>query len=236
MKDAMTFFNMEDMWDDADEVLGPVGINQSMFQPDTGTSGKSITFSIEPYYWIAETGTVMPEAKDPHQNHKLQFVQSMVYTPEKALNLRAIPTVYQDGDDYGRLVVLTVPKGYFYPGPEQADAAIDQDPDISQQLGWWQRQGTDVMRGHTTTLLIDGEVIYLEPIFIRSQQNPVPQMKKVAAVIRGKARMGDTLEEAIRRALGVAKESQAHEPGRPGQYKQRPTTPAEMRGVKTDDV
>jgi uncharacterized membrane protein (UPF0182 family) len=234
MKDPMTFFNMEDMWDDGDEVLGPVGINQSMFQAQTGTSGKSITFSIEPYYWIAETGKILPAAKDAKEEY--QFVQSLVFTPEKALNIRAIPTVYQDGEDYGRLVCLTVPKGHFYLGPEQADAAIDQEPEISQQFGWWQRQGTDVVRGHTTTMLINGEVIYVEPIFIRSQQNPVPQMKKVAVVIRGKARMGDNLEEAVRHALEAAQASQKHDGAvRPAHLKQREPTPAEKKGVKTND-
>lgn len=215
MKDPMTFFNMEDMWDDADEVLGPMSLNQATLQGQAGSASKSTTFSIEPFYWMADTGDVLPAARDG--SAKLQFVQSMVFTPEKALNLRAIPTVYQDGDDYGRLVCLTVRKGHYHLGPEQADASIDQEPGISQQFGWWQRQGTDVVRGHTTVLLVDGEVIYLEPIFILSQQNPVPQMKKIAAVIRGKARMGDTLEEAIGNALDAARIAQQGEAAaRPG--------------------
>ena len=44
MKDPMTFFNMEDMWDDADEVLGPV-IDE----------GHAVRFSIEPYYVMVDT-------------------------------------------------------------------------------------------------------------------------------------------------------------------------------------
>ena len=49
MKDPMYFFNMEDMWDDADEVLGPI--------LDTGNA---ITFSMEPYPVILETGGSCP--------------------------------------------------------------------------------------------------------------------------------------------------------------------------------
>jgi hypothetical protein len=193
MKDAMTFFNMEDMWDDGDEVLGAM-IDK----------GKAITFSNEPYPWVAQTGGLLPKSKSGEQ-----YVLSMIFTPEKALNLRAIPTVYQDGEDYGRLVCLTVPKGHFYLGPEQADAAMDQDPDISQQFGWWQRMGTDVIRGHTSALVVQGEVLYIEPIFIRSQQNPVPQLKKVIIVFRGHARMGDTLKEALELAMKAAAKAQA---------------------------
>ncbi|OAI47304.1 hypothetical protein AYO44_09690 [Planctomycetaceae bacterium SCGC AG-212-F19] len=209
MKDPMTFFNMEDMWDDGDEVLGSMGINTQMFHSGLSSAGKSITFSIEPYNWMVDTSTMLPQHKDKVQaKDKIQFALSMVFTPEKALNLRAIPTVYQDGDDYGRMVCLTVPKGYYFLGPEQADAAADQDPIISQQFQWWQRQGSDVVRGHTTTLLINGEVIYIEPVFIRSQQHAITQIKKVIAVVRGKARMGETLEEALTLALEAAAKDQ----------------------------
>src|SRR6185503_10867252 len=153
MADPMYFFNMEDMWDDGDDVLGPM-LDQ----------GKAITFSIEPYNLMLETGGSLPAAQDP-----AQFAMMAVFTPENALNLRSIPVAYQDGADYGKRVVLTVPKGMYVPGPEQADAAIDQDPLISQFFSWWTRKGMEVVRGHTTLLPIGDEVIYVEPVFLRSR-------------------------------------------------------------------
>jgi uncharacterized membrane protein (UPF0182 family) len=186
MQDPMTFFNMEDMWDDSDEVLGPML-----------DEGKAITFSIEPYHWVVRTGSPLRRAR----SRRDQFALSMVFTPENALNLRAIPTVYMDGDDYGRILVLQVPKGHYSYGPEQADAAIDQTPEISRQFDWWNRQGMDVIRGHTSTLVIDREVIFVEPVFLRSKQNPVTQLKQVCVVFRGKAAMAPTLEEALRKAI-----------------------------------
>ncbi|MBK8988314.1 MAG: UPF0182 family protein [Chloroflexi bacterium] len=184
MNDPMYFFNMEDMWDDADEVLGPVM-----------DRGKAITFSVEPYHMLVETGGLLPEAAE-----KQQFVMTMPFTPEGARNLRAMPMVYQDGEDYGRLFVLMVPKGLFITGPEQADAIIDQDPDISEKISWWNRMGTEVIRGHTSLLLIDEEVVYVEPIFIRSEQNSNTQLKRVVVVMRGQSYMSETLEQAMRLA------------------------------------
>ena len=184
MDDPMYFFNMEDMWDDADEVLGPL-LDQ----------GKAITFSIEPYYSVLETGGLLPATETG-----TQFAMALAFTPEGARNLRAIPIAYQDGEDYGRLVLLQVPKGQYIMGPEQADAIIDQDPDISEKISWWNRRGTEVIRGHTTPLLIDGEVLYIEPIFIRSQQNSITQLKRVVVVFRGQAYMAETLEGALRLA------------------------------------
>jgi hypothetical protein len=185
MNDPMYFFNMEDMWDDADEVLGPVL-----------DEGKAITFSIEPYHMLVDTGGMLPASKE-----KQQFVMTMPFTPEGARNLRAMPMVYQDGEDYGRLMVLMIPKGEFVTGPEQADAIIDQDPDISEKISWWNRLGTEVIRGHTSLLLIDDEIVYVEPLFIRSNQNANTQLKRVVVVVRGQAHMAETLEGALRLAL-----------------------------------
>jgi hypothetical protein len=185
MQDAVYFFNMEDMWDDGDEVLGPI-LDQ----------GSAINFSIEPYHLLLETGGVLPAAAE-----KTQFTLMAVFTPENALNLRALPLVYQDGADYGKLAVLQIPKGQFVLGPAQADATIDQDPEISQLITWLNRRGAEVIRGHTTTLIVENEVIYVEPLFIRSQQNPVPQLHRVTVIFRGHPYMAETLEEALRMAV-----------------------------------
>ncbi len=182
MEDPMYFFNMEDMWDDADEVLGPI-IDE----------GHAIRFSIEPYPLILDTGGHFPES-----DRETQYSMMLVFTPEKALNLRGMPLVYQDWPEYGTQAVLEVPKGYYFLGPEQADAMIDQDPYISSQFALWNRRGMDVIRGHTTTIPIDDEVLYVEPIFLRSRQNPVTQLQKVAVVFRNRVAMADSLEEALR--------------------------------------
>jgi len=191
MADPMYFFNLEDMWDDGDEVLGPVL-----------DSGKAITFSIEPYPLLLPSGGLLPQSEE-----QVQYAMAMVFTPEKALNLRAIPIVYQDWPDYGKKMVLQVPKGTYVMGPEQADAVIDQEPSISQKLSWWNRRGMEVIRGHTIALPLrhagGDEVLYVEPIFLRSEQNPVSQLKKVAVVFRDKVALGDTLADGLREVLAL---------------------------------
>jgi uncharacterized membrane protein (UPF0182 family) len=124
--DPLTYFSQEDVFDDADEVVGPI----------LG-EGRQITFSKEPYYWVAQPG----QSGLPASSQPTQFTQSLIFTPENALNLRSIVNVYQDGADYGKISVLEIPKGKYFLGPEQADAAIDQDPFISQQAGLWTRRG-----------------------------------------------------------------------------------------------
>ncbi|MDQ6894816.1 MAG: UPF0182 family protein [Acidobacteriota bacterium] len=213
MKDPMYFFNMEDMWDDADEVLGPI--------LDTG---KAITFSMEPYQLMLDTGKGPLPAATP----RVQYSMAMVFTPEKALNLRGIPIVYQDGADYGKITVLQVPKGQYVIGPEQADAAVDQEPTISQNFSWWNRKGMEVIRGHTSLLVIGNEALYVEPIFLRSQQNSVPQLKEVIVVMRGKPFMAESLEKAVRDAVAWHSSHSASEVPRP--IERSPATKASLDG------
>lgn len=185
-RDALTFYSGEDLIDDADEVVGPI----------LGESGATITFSQGLFWWVAEAGGAMVDAENP-----VQFALSKSYTPQDPLNLRALATVYQTGEDYGTLSVLKLPKGMFFMGPEQADAAIDQDSFIAQEIGLWNRLGVEVIRGRTSTLIVEGEVLYVEPIFIRSRQNPVPQLQRVIVVLRGQPHMGRTIEEALKFAI-----------------------------------
>jgi uncharacterized membrane protein (UPF0182 family) len=119
--------------------------------------------------------------------------------------------VYQYGKDYGKLSVLKLPKDFFFEGPEQADAIIDQDPVIAQEFGLWNRMGVEVIRGRTSNLIVDGELIYVEPVFIRSRQNPVPKLEKVAVVVRGRAYLSATLEGALKAAYDFQKTFQAAE-------------------------
>ncbi len=192
MTDAMTFYNLEDIWTNAKDVLGPI-VSQ----------GASITFNSRPLHWMTETG----KGPLPASTEEIQFTLTSAYTNQGVMNLRAIPMVYQDGDDYGRIMVLRVPKGHFYPGPEQAEAAIDQDPKISEQISWWNRMGAEVVRGHIAPLIIGDELIYVSPLFLRSRQNRLSQIKRVIVVFRGHAAEGLTLEEALTKAIGKVRKT-----------------------------
>ena len=180
------------MWDDAKTVLGPI-INE----------GGGMMFDIRPFHWFTETG----KGAVPASGETTQFVMSSAYTNREAINIRAIPMVYQDGEDYGRMIVLQVPKGYFYPGPEQAEAAIDQDPTISEQISWWNRMGSEVVRGHIAPLVVENELIYVSPLFLRSRQARLTQLKRIIVVFRGHAAMAETLKVALTKAIEKAREA-----------------------------
>jgi uncharacterized membrane protein (UPF0182 family) len=49
--------------------------------------------------------------------------------------------------------------------------------------------------------VVGEELVYVEPIFSRSAQNPAPQLQRVVVVVRGKPSIGIDLEDALQVAL-----------------------------------
>lgn len=200
------FYNAEDLWDDADEVVGSIGRGLSEF----GTNDQ-MTFSYEGYNIVVDPGDLPAEAGIGAPGD-LQYAMLMPFTPEGARNLRSLVVALQDRGNYGRLLNLRVPQGEFFEGPEQADTVIDDDSQVNQQITLWVRHGSEVIRGHTLLLPVGGDLIYVEPLWISSLQNELPQIKLVSVVYRGRATMGTSLEQAITLlATSEADEQRANE-------------------------
>jgi uncharacterized membrane protein (UPF0182 family) len=122
----------------------------------------------------------------------------MPFTPEGGRNLRSLVLALQDLESYGKLINLRVPQGVFIPGPEQADTIIDTDSQVNQQIALWIRHASEVIRGHTIMLPVKGDLIYIEPLWISSIQNHLPELKLFSVVYRGRCVMATSVEKAIR--------------------------------------
>jgi len=190
-KHPIEFYNVEDLWDDADEVLGSLGAGLTEF----GT-GDQMTFSYEGSSILLDPAD-LPEGADIGTPGELQYVLMMPFTPEGARNLRSLVIALQDPGRYGELLNLRIPQGVFVAGPEQADTSIDNDAQVNQQITLWIRHGSEVVRGHTLLLPVKGDLIYIEPLWIISLQNPLPQIKLFSVVYRGRTTMAVSLEEAL---------------------------------------
>jgi uncharacterized membrane protein (UPF0182 family) len=190
-KHPIEFYNAEDLWDDADEVVGSIGRGLTEF----GTRDQ-MTFSYEGYHVLLDPADLPAAGLGPPG--ALQYATLMPFTPEGARNLRSLVVALQDRGQYGRLLNLRVPQGVFLTGPEQADTLIDDDAQVNQQITLWVRHGSEVVRGHTLLLPVAGDVLYIEPLWIVSLQNQLPQIKLVSVVYRGRTAMATTLAGALR--------------------------------------
>ncbi|MFQ5928858.1 MAG: UPF0182 family protein, partial [Acidobacteriota bacterium] len=191
-RDPIDFYNVEDLWDDTDEVIGSIGHGLTEF----GTTDQ-MTFSYEGHNILLDPAD-LPPGSDIGPAGDLQFTMMMPFTPEGARNLRSLVLAFQDPGNYGKLLNLRVPPGVFIPGPEQADALIDDDSQVNQQITLWVRHGSQVVRGHTLLLPVAGDLLYIEPLWIVSLQNQLPQIKLFSVVYRGRTTMSTSLDKALR--------------------------------------
>jgi uncharacterized membrane protein (UPF0182 family) len=195
-RQPIEFYNVEDLWDDADETLGSLGRGLTSF----GT-GDQMTFSYEGYNALLDPAD-MPAGVNLGRPGDLQYAMLMPFTPEAARNLRALVIAVQDPAQYGRLISLQVPQGHFFPGPEQVDAYIDNDRPVHQQVTMWIRHAAEVLRGSTLLLPVGGDLMYVETVWVNSLQNELPQLKLTALYYRDQVTSGATLADAIRKRRG----------------------------------
>ena len=191
MRHPLEFYNVEDLWDDADEVLGSLGRGLEEY----GTKDEA-TFSYEGFHALIDPAD-LPAGTNVGAAGELQYTMLMPFTPEGGRNLRAMVLALQDPGAYGRVIALRVPQNVFVPGPEQADTIIDTDAQVNQQIALWIRHASEVIRGHTIVLPVKGDLLYIEPLWISSIQNPLPEVKLYSVVYKGRCVMATSLVRAI---------------------------------------
>ncbi len=208
MNNPVVFYNKEDAWDTASEMYG------TKPQP------------VEPYY------TVM---KLPGES-KEEYVLMIPFTPasseeNKRNNMVAWLAARMDGDKYGELILYKLPKNIEVDGPFQIESRIDQDTEISKQLSLWNQRGSEVIRGNTLTLPIDGNFLYIEPIYLQSNKGGIPEMKRVVAVYADKIVMAENLDLALQGIFGKDVQTQPAPPPPANQVSPAPA-PAQPEQVQ----
>ncbi|MGE5653916.1 MAG: DUF2524 family protein, partial [Bacillota bacterium] len=151
-----------------------------------------------------------------------EFMAMLPLTPAKKDNMVAYLAGRSDGEGYGKLLLYKFPKDRLVFGPMQIDARISQETEISKSLTLWDQGGSSVQRGHMITVPIKESLLYVLPLYIRSQANSLPELKRVIVAYENRLAMEETLEKALATVFGIAQPAQ---PGTtPGSTS--PTSPA----------
>ena len=174
MQDVQAFYNREDLWT-KDKQMHADKLEE-----------------IEPYFLIMK---IPGETKE-------EFVQILPFTPKGKSNMIGWMASRSDNDHYGEMIAFELPKGKQTVGVSQMEAKIDQDPVMSQNLSLWKQKGSDVIRGNTLVIPIKNSLLYIEPIFIKADNNPMPQLRKVALFYGSKLVWADNFEEALKKLFG----------------------------------
>lgn len=176
MTNPNVFYNKEDLWD--------FGKHKT---PDG-----SIDY-IPPYYSVMK----LPDSQ------KEEMILMVPFTPLKYNTMIAWLAAKSSKENYGKLVLYKFPKGSTVYGPLQVENMIDQDPQISKDLSLWNQGGSKVIRGNLLALPINQKILYIEPIYIASDNaSALPEVKRVIAACNGKVVMGSSLNDALTQLIG----------------------------------
>src|SRR5262249_33304124 len=90
------------------------------------------------------------------------------------------------------------------PGPRQIEALIEQDPVISQQFSLWRTGGSRVWTGHLHVVPTGDRILYMEPIYLASAADAIPELGRYAVSDGKSVAMEPTLEETLGAFSGAA--------------------------------
>ena len=179
MTNPAVFFNREDLWTVATE---------------TGTdgNGQQLVQMMQPNFVLMKLPGGAGE----------EFVEILPFTPANRNNLIGWIAGRSDGTSYGTAVVYDFPKTRLIDGPQQIEARIDQNAQLSGQLTLWNQQGSHVLRGSLLVIPSGRALLYAEPIYLQAQQSPMPELRLVVLALQDKLAYGTTFQAALASLFG----------------------------------
>ena len=169
MEDISVFYLNEDQWDIAYEIYGTEQVQMT------------------PTYYIA---------KLPGEE-RAEFFNSIPFTPKSKKNMTALMVARNDGDHYGELVLYQFPKSKTIYGPEQVEAQIDQNTEISKEFSLWNSSGTTYRRGNMFIIPINSSILYVEPVYLEATNSSIPEVKRIIVAYDDKIAYEETLAECL---------------------------------------
>ena len=179
-QNTKVFFQREDVWSVAQQVV-------------LDDQDKKQVQPLEPYYVLMQL---------PGEQQKSEFALILPFTPASRNNMIGWMAGRSDGDHYGKLLVYDFPKSRLIDGPLQIEARIDQNAQLSGQFSLWNQQGSRVVRGHLLVIPIGRSLLYVEPIYLRAESSPMPELRLVVLATQERLAYGASFEEALKNLFG----------------------------------
>ncbi len=150
--------------------------------------------AVMPYYQTMDFGNC---------NDSEEFVLIDPMTPVNRSNLSMIGIAgtldsKTCGTDYQpNITVYKFGKEVQVNGPAQIEALTQQVPEISAQFTLWGQSGSVVEMGRMVILPMGNTVLYVQPIYIASTKNKMPELTRVIVSIGNETVMDKTLSGAF---------------------------------------
>ena len=150
-------------------------------------------------------GTVTPTppeyvVSDPSGTGSQEFLIQQVLVnrqlrPEQQ-RLRSIVIARSGSTNYGQLTVLNAP-GQNFDSPSSVSADLTSTPEISDRETNLGRGGSEVISGQVQLVRVGRALLYVRPLYVRSDQTKKPTLRFVEIRYRGRTGFAPTLAEAL---------------------------------------
>jgi uncharacterized membrane protein (UPF0182 family) len=181
MTDSDVFYNREDLWTVASEVV-------------MNAQREQATQTMEPNFVLMR---LPGEAA-------LEFVEMLPFTPARRNNMIGWIAGRSDNPHYGKTIVYNFPETKLVDGPMQIEARIDQNAQLSAQMSLWNQQGSSVRRGNLMVIPTGRALLYVKPIYLQAQRSPMPELRIVVLGMQDRLAYAPTFEGALAALFGRA--------------------------------
>lgn len=175
--DPTAFYNGEDRWEIAEEQVESAADQATEVQP------------MEAYYMT------LPLPSETETGFKL----IRPFTPINRPNMTAWMAGQSDAVGNSRLVTYRFPRQVTVFGPQQVEARIDQDPEISSQFTLLSQAGSRVIRGNLLVIPVEETVMYVQPVYLQATASggAPTELQFVIVATSTQVEMRPTLEDAL---------------------------------------
>jgi uncharacterized membrane protein (UPF0182 family) len=173
VEDSRIFYSGDDVWQVPLEVYG----------------GEQI--SVEPYHITAQI----------EGNNSSEFLLLQPLTPLARPNLTAWLAARNDAEHYGELWLIDFPKDRPILGPEQIQALINQDPEVSKVFSLWDGGGSELVQGNLLVLPVGTSLLYVEPVYLKATKGGLPSLVRIVVSDGRGIAMDVNLSAAIERLI-----------------------------------
>jgi hypothetical protein len=205
---ASQFYSGSDFWQVPNDPTTAGGTK-------TTSLGKKVPTSSPPlpsaYFTMLPTGTAMPASPSlftpPDFSLPVYSLSSPLVTQNKR-NLAAYLSVNSQAGspNYGHFTLLQLPSTSIVDAPAQIQNDIESTPRIATALSLERTGNSSVVLGNLLAMPLDGEILYIEPIYTQATGgNGFPILRHVAAIYgNGKVGFGSNLTDAVTQAFAMA--------------------------------
>ena len=176
MQDPTLFYNNDDLW------------TVASYKTQNGEDA-----TVKPVYQVMK----LPG------DSKEEFMLTISYTVAKKQNMSGWLAVKMDDEGNSKMTLIKFPKEASIYGPQQFNSKINTDTNIASLLTLLSQRGSQTVFGETTIIPIKNSLIFVRPLYLKSQGQTLPELKKVIVGYGDNVVMEDNINTAIAKLFNI---------------------------------